>query len=378
MTSYNVWNKWGKLKTVVLGTTYSYEFFRDITDNKVRSDLQKIADETAEDLLVFEKVLKDFGCKVLRPYLDSTDSIMNYVNLSGAIQGRVPRAPLMPRDEQVVLGNKLYFTGKDHKAIMQLLKEYNSEDVGFLTGKGKNHKTAEGPNLLLIGSDLYVDVKDWKLTKQNIETLKQDIPNLRIHRLNIGGHNDGLFHTLKHKVIFTTTNIQNYTDTFPGWDVHYVDQDTYEDNLLIDFKKTRASIKQGWWYPGQHNNSNIGSFIDNWLNDWVGFIQESVFDLNCLMLDEHHACMINYSQSTNEFLKKHKIEPIRIPFRHKYFWDGGLHCLTLELEREGTQEDYFPNRTQELVDPGYERLYFRKWKEEQVFLEKWKVANGHL
>ena len=41
------------------------------------------------------------------------------------------------------------------------------------------------------------------------------------------------------------------------------------------------------------------------------------------------------------FLKKHNMEPVHIPWRHRYFWDGGLHCITLDLEREGTKEDYF-------------------------------------
>jgi hypothetical protein len=39
--------------------------------------------------------------------------------------------------------------------------------------------------------------------------------------------------------------------------------------------------------------------------------------------------------------KKHKVEPIIFNFRHRYFWDGGIHCRTQDLYREGTQEDYF-------------------------------------
>ena len=27
-------------------------------------------------------------------------------------------------------------------------------------------------------------------------------------------------------------------------------------------------------------------------------------------------------------------------FRHQYFWDGGIHCLTADVRRKGT-EDYF-------------------------------------
>lgn len=75
MNQYNVWNKWGKLKTVMLGESYSSNFFRDIKNSRIRGALQRIADETQEDLSYYESVLKDFGCTVLRPNLDKNDSI---------------------------------------------------------------------------------------------------------------------------------------------------------------------------------------------------------------------------------------------------------------------------------------------------------------
>ena len=73
----------------MLGECYSPEFFRDIKNIKVRSALQRIADETQEDLEGYEKVLKDFGCNVIRPYVDKNDSIIvgNTV-LYGAIAGK--------------------------------------------------------------------------------------------------------------------------------------------------------------------------------------------------------------------------------------------------------------------------------------------------
>ena len=32
---------------------------------------------------------------------------------------------------------------------------------------------------------------------------------------------------------------------------------------------------------------------------------------------------------------------IKNPLRHRYFWDGGIHCLTLDLIREEDKENYF-------------------------------------
>ena len=42
-----------------------------------------------------------------------------------------------------------------------------------------------------------------------------------------------------------------------------------------------------------------------------------------------------------DFLKKHKVEPIICNWRHRYFWDGCIHCITQDFYREGEMEDYF-------------------------------------
>ena len=42
-----------------------------------------------------------------------------------------------------------------------------------------------------------------------------------------------------------------------------------------------------------------------------------------------------------EHFKKHKVEPVLFNFRHRYFWDGGIQCITQDLYREGKMEDYF-------------------------------------
>ena len=119
---YNIWNKWDTLQTVMLGECYSPEFFRDIKNNKVRSALQRIADETQEDLEGYQRILKDFGCTVLRPKLDSNDSIMNYTD-NGKLTS-IPRSPLQVRDCQLVIGDSLFYTGKDHPGIKQSLDRY--------------------------------------------------------------------------------------------------------------------------------------------------------------------------------------------------------------------------------------------------------------
>jgi hypothetical protein len=72
------------------------------------------------------------------------------------------------------------------------------------------------------------------------------------------------------------------------------------------------------------------------------------------MLDEHHCCVSNpNNEQVNAFLKKHHVEPVYVPWRHRFFWDGGLHCITLDLQRKGTQQDYFSNSNNMIINKGF-------------------------
>ena len=89
------------------------------------------------------------------------------------------------------------------------------------------------------------------------------------------------------------------------------------------------------------DNKPLADFVDTYLKDWVGFMEESVFEVNMLSIDENTILSLNYQKEVNDKLKSVGIEPIYTRFRHRNFWDGGLHCLTLDTVREGSCESYF-------------------------------------
>jgi len=161
-----------------------------------------------------------------------------------------------------------------------------------------------------------------------------------VNFLPIHGHTDGNYHPIKPGAILSLYDVQTYSETFPGWDVCYLpDQSWGRVNPFRDLKEKNAGK---WWLAGEEDNDEFTHFVETWLQDWVGYVEETVFDVNVLMLDEHHCCVSNpHNEQVNAFLKKHKVEPVHVPWRHRYFWDGGLHCITLDLYREGIQKDYF-------------------------------------
>lgn len=392
---YNVWCKWHPLKTVMLGDCYPVSFYRDVKNDKIKSALTKITEETLEDLEYYEKVLKDFGCNVLRPVIDKNLSLTDFC-LDNKIKN-VPRAPLQPRDFQFVLGEKLYITDDDANGeFRKLLMEYNTQDIddystvdasidhkmsvseynGFagidwpsyedyindnfenvsqkiikdIKSFGPKNITPP-PSNTLVGIDLYLDFKSSNTSKSVIAHYQKFVPTLRVNQLNIGGHSDGCFHTLKLGAILSLFDIQHYEKTFPKWDVCYLPNQSWE--LVSEFSKMKEKVAGRWWVPGEEDNDEFIHFVETWLNDWVGYCEESVFDVNVLMLDERHVCISNYNETAFAFFKKHNIEPIIVPWRHRYFWDGGLHCITLDLYREGIVEDYFPERGYGVSDPGF-------------------------
>lgn len=374
----------------MLGNNWGPEFFKNIKDDKIRSPLQQIAEETLEDLLYFENILRSFGCKVIRPIINKNDRIENYIDSSGKIKGGVPRNALQPRDFQIVAGNKLYSTFTDNPDIVNGLLNYgevlpfwNNKDLFFpympedsynnlagtdwpsyeyflehrrdpdkfldfvyqemLDHSRFNHLPTSA-NSFFIGQDLYLDYKcDLPVT-----ILNNIFTNSRLNVLDAGHtHHDGCFHPIKPGAILSIADFQNYTKTFPEWEVFYVENENF--SKLKNFSELKKHNNGSWWSPESYENLEFSKFVNSWLSEWTGYIEESFFDVNVLVLDEYHVCVNNLeNKELLKFLKKHKMEPVHVPWRHRYFWDGGLHCITLDLYREGIQKNYFPNRMQSL------------------------------
>lgn len=354
-SEFNVWSKWDPLKKVVIGTCLDQNYFEHVKNIEIKEKLTQILIETQEDLDNFAGTLESLGVKVLRgnpqhqifpKRLDPDRPARDTVKVL-----------LYPRDYYMVLGNNLI--ASHHAMISQ---DYYPE----ITSSVKNHTKSAWHNLLidrkingiippswtLIGKDLFVDTQDYcinwiknppdwfkqKTIQDMTEWAKQWLPEVDVHWLDIGGHNDGTFHACKPGVIISLHDIQKYAETFPGWDVLYLPDQSWD--AVDGFLKIKDKTEGKYWIPGEENNQQLLDFINSWLNEWVGFVEETVFDVNCLMVNQNTVCVSNYNKQVFDFFKKHKIEPIICPIRHRYFWDGGLHCVSLDLYREGECQSY--------------------------------------
>ena len=196
-----------------------------------------------------------------------------------------------------------------------------------------------------VGKDLYhslgniVNLLTRERCEENVNTL---FPDYRNHTLSIAGHSDANFCPVKPGLIVSIRDESNYKETFPDWEVVYLEGQSW--NMLKEHLKHKDKVRGRYWVPGEENNDAFHDYISEWYNHWVIYSEETVFDVNMLVIDEKNVICNNENEQVFEAFERHGITPHVINFRHRYFWDGGLHCITSDLHRDGTRKDYFPDR----------------------------------
>jgi hypothetical protein len=134
---------------------------------------------------------------------------------------------------------------------------------------------------------------------------------------------------------------EDFKHTLPGWDVLRIEHPNQTKSDFGSWADEKHITQGRWWTPEAKSNPELVDFVDNWLTNWVGYAEESIFEVNMLSVNPETILSLNYQPEVHNALKKHGIEPIYCRFRHRNFWDGGLHCLTVDTVREGGIQSYF-------------------------------------
>lgn len=382
--TYSVHQHWDPLRVCAVGRSYPPEFYSFIANSHVRDIMQRIAYETEEDFQKLIQVLESFGVEVVRPSIDT--------NFDNYFDGEKYHAPTMmvPRDSTAMIGETFYMSnteasywnkikGMDWPAIAPKTKEefdqlpswilkelatsskitsiekLNSWQSVFHSFAPIEQKVQMQGNQIIydthvntamttrIGKDLYFGTdnyyQDQILVRRQAETL---FPDYRCHIINTGGHADGTFCPVVPGLIVSLFDVPSYANTFPDWEVIYLPKQSW--SAVRPFLDLKDKNKGKWWVPGEELNDDFTNFVESWLDHWVGYVEETVFDVNMLVVDEKNVICNNYNEKVFEAFSRYGITPHVVNFRHRYFWDGGLHCITSDLHREGVQKDYFPER----------------------------------
>ena len=340
----NSFTSWQPLEEVIVGRAYRPDYFEFLDDSQVRNQLQQILAETEEDLDNLSCTIEQFGARVRRPDLvDKEQFIIGQIHSSGA-----PLPPLTPRDWQITLGNKLLRV-LPMDELTNLCAEYATAQPGSVVdphgGKWNPDCILNGASascIVRVGQDIFFDNSDYLRPDQTRWIVDNVLgPEYRIHEAVTDGHGDAVFAILKPGVILSSKHDQNlnFERDFPGWEVCKV----WDSSIwaAIEVGKFKAESTPGAWYvTGQTPSEQFINFVDTYLSKWTGFVAETVFDVNCLVLDESHVIFSAYNKEVFDFCRKHKIEPIISELRHSYFWDGGISCCTQDIRRRGGLETY--------------------------------------
>jgi hypothetical protein len=194
-----------------------------------------------------------------------------------------------------------------------------------------------------IGRDLYFGINGSSLGDLEIEKISQEFfSDYRCHFITTGGHIDGCFTPVKPGLIVSIKDIATYEKTFPGWEVVYLEGESWEKvQPFLDLKKQNQGR---WWIKGSEYDNELIDYVETWLRDWVGYVEESVFDVNILVIDQKNIIVNGYNKQAFDAFERHGVTAHICPIRHRYFWDGGVHCVTLDLDRAGVMQDFFPGR----------------------------------
>jgi len=386
----SVYQHWDPLKKIIVGKSYPPEFYSWIKNTNARNAMERIAIETEEDYQSLIKILKSFDVDVIRPYVSANHKV--YFN---NITNTFITPPMVPRDDSGMYGNRFFYGFRNSLNLLSSYKnskddswpdissvdDFNAlpkyilnelslihnihyhkelfpyEDVinsakminpnssvvpmPIINDNGRHLDLSTSQNTR-IGKDLYIGNKCRTLTTADKEYIDKSFDDYRITYIDVNGHADGTYCPVVPGLILSIKDIKNYSSTFPDWEVLHLPYQSW--SKVSSFLQLKQKNQGKWWIPGEEGNNALIELVENWLNNWVGYVEETVFDVNILVINEQNIIVNNYNKEVFDVLEKYGVTPHICNFRHRYFWDGGIHCITSDLDREGNMKNYFPER----------------------------------
>lgn len=365
MSEILVHNNWDPLEEIWLGDIWPEHFYDDL-EPELRDAFCQVTEWTKHDLNNIQKKLEEFNVIVRRPDVSGNKDI--YIDHEHT--KKLLKPPITPRDYNAVINNKLYFGDSSIRSCYQpLLDLYPKENVLYTP--------LSGAGIVKLGKDIIVDrftephtvetiFQDFKFfDKKHYERLAKDY---RIHYATNGGHTDCCFMPLKEGLILTTSYWEDYERMFPGWKRIELQHPTYS--------KTRWGNRNGerWNVPNLNSPRHFNQYLETYCKNWIGNYTETYFEVNVVMIDEKNMLCMGVHEELFNDLEKEGITCHVVPFRTRAFWDGGIHCITLDIRRRSTIKDYFPDRG----EPGLKSILDKIFEDDApAFLEKfnaWKAS----
>ena len=328
------WNEWDPLKEVIVGKVYNPDDMNFIEDVDFRNNIQRILAESEEDFIILTQILQSYGVKVHRPDCKFT--------------GKFLYPAVCPRDMHVVYGeqtfgtiggdpNRYYESSYFEDIVLGLglpfekMPRPNLPDYYLPYRENKEKILYHAANILKCGDALlytkpWNTQKDYPLTRQfgrgtykGLQWL-QDRIDANWIEIEESGHADGKIALIKPGLLLCW-RLSDIPKELEDW-----------DSIVVPKIPLPEQFWQGSLQPMRKNK------VNSWLNSWIGHVDETVFDINVISISPEVVLTNGYNKEVAAQLKRYGVEMVPFNFRHRFFWDGGLHCVTLDLVRDSNTE----------------------------------------
>jgi N-dimethylarginine dimethylaminohydrolase len=337
----NCWNEYDRLKTIILGSVYDLDRVPAIYEGKDQEAFIKINEQSYQELLEFQKILEQHDVKVLRP-----SQPKSYNNLPNMIK----QSPLINmRDFHLAYGNLFFLTYGSfgnrrfqHAWIEKIVNDLIDQDNFVLSANEFN---------------FHYDDSFLKNTSQKEHFVKTYTKNYQMnnlyHAASLLKHNNIAIASMVAGSPIGTKWIQKWLSTL---NIEYVKVPTVghidgvhsilrKDLLLSSIEYTPLKkffndiiiVSSKPEYHQWRDDDALASKVKNptgWLYECQGYFQEFCAEANALSIDPETVCLSFYDKDFYSRLKNKGINAIYVQWKNRHFWGGGLHCITLDIERD--------------------------------------------
>ena len=217
------------------------------------------------------------------------------------------------------------------------MTDYKNQGFDVQTPKDTPINCLSPPALVRVGRDLYLDRDSHKNTWGFMcQWMVETAQSYRVNVCSTSGHSDAVFCPVAPGIIVSSHYKADYSQSFPGWSMYPV------PNTLHNFTDNHKN----WYLKDSSINESraFGQHIQRHAKNWVGNFKETVFEVNMLVLDEHNVVAMKDYPPLTQWLNQRGITVHWFDLRTRSFWDGGWHCFTLDIHRDDSPDDLFPDR----------------------------------
>jgi hypothetical protein len=308
-----VWisNNKDRLQKVLLGSIPTSKTLQGILKKPIPKVIEKVLAETQEDLDQIKGQYEKLGVEVLSYPVETLEDSINV------------------RNGFIVVDDHMWVS--DRSDSLRTL--YNQIDqVTFL-----GHNEGYCPDIYIHDEYAILD----RLPPMAFEYWRKKLSVKRkiITAFN-EGHSDGIYCNVGDKIWLTNGQALPFKKHWPG--VPVMELSTSNKGLINDWEPVEKMFRskelhktQGRYLIAKNelNETDI-EFIDEYLDKWLGYCEETLFDINLSIIDDKNVMAISQNSLVYDRLESLDIKVHKVPFRHRFFWDGGLHCITNDLVRK--------------------------------------------